>query len=103
MKKIFILFLIFLNGCANSNTESKINIREKQRKEDTVTCKHYGFQKDTIEFSNCLMKLDQKRNEILITRKILECQNVRRDNANSGVTGFWGGVLMGLRENLACD
>ena len=103
MKKIFILFLIFLNGSANSNTESKINIREKQRNEDTVTCKHYGFQKDTIEFSNCLMKLDQQRNEILITRKILECQNVRRDNANSGVTGFWGGVLMGLRENLACD
>ena len=37
---------------------------------------------------------DQKRNEILMTRKILRCQNVRRDNANSGVTGFWGGVLM---------
>ena len=73
MKKFYILFFIILNGCANYNTESKINIREKQR------------------------------NEILITRKILECQNVRRDNANSGVTGFWGGVLMGLRENLACD
>ena len=103
MKKIFILFFIILNGCANYNAESKINIREKQRNEDIVTCKHYGFQKDTKEFSNCLMKLDQKRNEILINRKILECQNVRRDNANSGVTGFWGGVLMGLRENLACD
>ena len=49
------------------------------------------------------MKLDQKRNEILMTKKTLECQNVRRDNANSGVTGFWGGVLLGLRENLACD
>ena len=103
MKKFFILFLIILNGCANSNTESKINIKEKQWNGDILTCKHYGFQKDTIEFSNCLMKLDQKRNEILISRKILECQNVRRDNANSGVTGFWGGVLMGLRENLACD
>ena len=103
MKKFLILFLIILNGCANSNTESKINIKEKQRNGDILTCKHYGFQKDTIEFSNCLMILDQKRNEILISRKILECQNVRRDNANSGVTGFWGGVLMGLRENLACD
>ena len=103
MKKFLILFLIILNGCANSNTESKINITEKQRNEDIVTCKHYGFLRDAIEFSNCLMKLDQQRNEILITRKILECQNVRRDNANSGVTGFWGGVLMGLRENLACD
>ena len=37
------------------------------------------------------------------TRKMLECEAVRRDNANSGVTGFWGGVLMGARENLACD
>ena len=40
---------------------------------------------------------------LVLSRKILKCQNVRRDNANSGVTGFWGGVLMGLRENLACD
>ena len=103
MKKIFVLFFIILNGCTNHNTENKINISEKQRNENIVTCKYYGFQKNTIEFSNCLMKLDQKRNEILIARKILECQNVRRDNANSGVTGFWGGVLMGLRENLACD
>ena len=103
MKKIFILFLIILNGCVNSNTESRINTKEKQKNKDIVTCKHYGFQLDTIEFSNCLMKLDHKRNEIIMTRKILECQNVRRDNTNSGVTGFWGGVLMGLRENLACD
>ena len=103
MKKFLILFLIILNGCANNNTEGKINIKENQRSEDIATCKYYGFQTDTIEFSNCLMKLDHKRNEILMTRKILECQNVRVDNANSGVTGFWGGVLMGLRENLACD
>ena len=103
MKKFLILFLIILNGCANNNNEGKLNIKEKQRSEDIETCKYYGFQTSTIEFSNCLMKLDHKRNEILITRKILECQNVRRDNANSGVTGFWGGVLMGLRENLACD
>lgn len=103
MKKFFILFLIILNGCANSNTESKINIKEKQRNEDILACKHYGFQMNTAEFSNCLMNLEYKRNEIIMTRKILKCQNVRRDNANSGVIGFWGGVLMGLRENLACD
>lgn len=103
MKKVIILFLIFVNGCANSNTENKINIREKQRNDDISTCKHYGFKTDTLDFSNCLVKLDHQRNEILINRKILECQNVRRDNANSGVTGFWGGVLLGLRENLACD
>ena len=103
MKKIILLFLICLSGCANINTDSKINIKEKQKNEDIVTCQHYGFKKNTLELSNCLMKLDHRRNKILMTRKILECQNVRRDNANSGVTGFWGGVLMGLRENLACD
>ena len=43
------------------------------------------------------------RKENIRTRKMLECEAVRRDNANSGVTGFWGGVLMGARENLACD
>ena len=34
---------------------------------------------------------------------MLECQNVRKDNSTSGVTGFWGGVLLGARESLACD
>ena len=51
----------------------------------------------------CLMKLDTKRKELMITRKMLECQNVRKDNSTSGVTGFWGGVLLGARESLACD
>ena len=30
-------------------------------------------------------------------------QNVKQDNSTSGVTGFWGGVLLGMRENLACN
>ena len=49
------------------------------------------------------MQIDIARKENIRTRKMLECEAVRRDNANSGVTGFWGGVLMGARENLACD
>jgi hypothetical protein len=49
------------------------------------------------------MKLDTTRREILTTKKMLECKNVRRDNSNSEVTGFWGGVLLGMREKLACN
>ena len=45
------------------------------------------------------MKLDNARRHA----KMLECENVRRDNSNSGVSGFWGGVLLGMRENLACN
>ena len=84
------------------NTD-KISLKEKQRIEDIKTCEYYGFSKETADFSFCLMKLENTRNEIILTRKMLECENVRRDNSNSGVTGFWGGVLLGLRESLACD
>ena len=48
------------------------------------------------------MELDLKRKQAEMHAKNLECQNVRRDNSTSGVTGFWGGVLLGMRENLAC-
>ena len=40
---------------------------------------------------------------MLLTNKMLHCENVRRDNSNITGTGFWGGVLMGMRETLACD
>ena len=99
MKKILIIFLIILTGCVSSNNENKISFKEKQRNDDIQNCKFYGFKQGTIEFSNCLMKLDNARRH----SKILECENVRRDNFNSGVTGFWGGVLLGMRENLACN
>ena len=99
MRKILIIFLIFLTGCVSSNNENKISLKEKQRNEDIQNCKYYGFTKGTADFSNCLMKLDNARRHA----KILECENVRRDNSNSGVTGFWGGVLLGMRENLACN
>ena len=58
-----------------------------------------ALHKEQVDFSNCLMKLDNARRHT----KMLECENVRRDNSNSGVTGFWGGVLLGMRENLACN
>ena len=98
MKKTLIIFFIVLTGCVSSNNENKISLKEKQRNEDIENCKYYGFNVGTNEFSNCLMKLDNARRHT----KILECENVRRDNSNSGVTGFWGGVLLGMRENLAC-
>ena len=49
------------------------------------------------------MKIDVQRKAILREQKRRECQEVRRSNAESGVGGFWGGVLMGARENMACD
>ena len=99
MKKVLIIFLVILSGCVSFNNENKISLKEKQRNEDTQNCKYYGFTQGTNEFSNCLMKLDNARRHT----KMLMCENVRRDNSNSEVTGFWGGVLLGMRENLACD
>jgi len=103
MKKLLIIFLIILSGCVGNNNETKISLKEHQRNEDIKTCEYYGFTIGSSEFSNCLMKLDTTRREILTTKKMLECENIRRDNSNSKVTGFWGGMLLGMRENLACD
>ena len=103
MKKLLIIFIIILSGCGGANNENKISLTEHQRSEDIKTCEYYGFKKDTAQFSICLMQIDIARKENIRTRKMLECEAVRRDNTNSGVTGFWGGVLMGARENLACD
>ena len=109
MKQIFtFLIIIFftLNSCTNNTEKKQILLKEKQEAqkiEDIKTCKHYGFKENSKDFSMCLMKLDSTRKELMITRKMLECQNVRKDNSTSGVTGFWGGVLLGARESLACD
>jgi len=111
MRKIFTyLFLIlFISSCSEYRAErEKLKLErerlvyENQMKMDIDTCAHYGFKKNTIEFSDCLMKIDIARKENLITRKMLECEAVRRDNSQSGATGFWAGVLMGARENLVC-
>ena len=99
MKKLLIIFIIILSGCVSSNNTKKISLDERQKNNDIQSCKYYGYKEESIEFSNCLMKLDNARRHA----KMLECENVRRDNSNSGVTGFWGGVLLGMRENLACN
>jgi len=109
MKKIHIYLIILffaLSACANNSAEKQILLKQKQeaqKLEDITTCKYYGFEENTNDFSICLMKLDSTRKELMITRKMLECQNVRKDNSSSGVTGFWGGVLLAARESLACD
>ena len=109
MKRIYIFLVILfftLNACANNSEEKQIILKQKQetqRLEDIKTCKYYGFKESTNDFSICLMKLDNTRKELMIKKKMLECQNVRKDNSTSGVTGFWGGVLLGARESLACD
>lgn len=99
MKKLLIILIIILNGCVNSNNTNKISLEERQKNNDIQSCKYYGYEEESTEFSNCLMKLDTARRYA----KMLECENVRRDNSNSGVSGFWGGVLLGMRENLACN
>ena len=107
---IVLILGLLLSSCSNYLSEKKRlklqkdkEILKKQRNEDKATCKYYGFNADTPEFSDCLLKLDIARKQELTTRKMLECEAVRKSNSESGVTGFWGGVLMGARENLACD
>ena len=112
MKKLLgILVLgLLLSNCADYIAEKeRLKLQkektalEQQRKEDKATCKYYGFKVETPAFSDCLMNLDIARKQELITRKMLECEAVRRDNNQSAATGFWAGVLKGARENLACD
>ena len=106
----FLLFIILLSSCADYRAEQKKlkleqekKIIEKQRVEDYATCQYYGFKENTSSFSDCLMNLDIARKQNIMTRKMLECEAVRRDNNQSAATGFWAGVLMGARENLACN
>ena len=110
-KSIFLLLIIILfTSCADYRSEQKrIKLQkekeliEQQRANDFATCKYYGFKENTSSFSDCLMNLDLARKQAILTRKMLECEAVRRDNNQSAATGFWAGVLMGARENLACD
>ena len=111
MKYFFLIGSFFLLiSCADYLAEQeKLKLqREKekiteQRAEDKSTCKYYGFKENTTSFTDCLMNLDLARKQAIITRKMLECEAVRRDNSQSAATGFWAGVLMGARENLACN
>ena len=112
MKKLLgiVILGLLITNCTNYIAEKeRINLQkenaaiEKRRQEDKATCKYYGFKAETPEFSDCLMNLDIARKQELITKKMLECEAVRRDNNQSSATGFWAGVLKGARENLACD
>tara|TARA_B100001750_G_C14935213_1_gene316080 strand:+ start:87 stop:425 length:339 start_codon:yes stop_codon:yes gene_type:complete len=112
MKKLLVIVVLglLLSNCADYIAEKeRLKLQkekttlEQQRKEDKATCKYYGFKVETPAFSDCLMNLDIARKQELITRKMLECEAVRRDNNQSAATGFWAGVLKGARENLACD
>ena len=112
LKKIIFLLLtiILFTSCTDYRAEQKrIKLQkekeliEQQRANDFATCKYYGFKENTSSFSDCLMNLDLARKQEILTRKMLECEAVRRDNNQSAATGFWAGVLMGARENLACD
>ena len=112
MKQTLMVLILglLLSSCSDYLSEKKRlklqkdkEILEKQRNEDKATCKYYGFKANTPEFSDCLMNLDIARKQELLTRKMLECEAVRRDNNQSAATGFWAGVLKGARENLACD
>ncbi len=115
MKNIFNFILIsllstLLVSCSGYMAELEQNRLERERVKqqqqlanDKQICKAYGFKESTMNFSDCLMKLDFNRKKIAEMKKMRECEAVRRDNSQSEVTGFWGGVLMGARENLACD
>ena len=104
MKLISLIFLlIIISGCAIDVQENKNSLIQKQKLDDLATCKYYGFKEGTNDFSYCLMNLDNTRKQMILTKKMLQCENVRRDNSTIKGTGFWGGVLMGMRENLACD
>ena len=104
------LVSMLLLSCSGYMAELEQNRLERERvnqqqqlANDKQICKAYGFEEGTTSFSDCLMKLDFNRKKIAEMKKMRECEAVRRDNSQSGVSGFWGGVLMGARENLACD
>ena len=58
MKKLLIIFIIILSGCVSSNNTKKISLDERQKNNDIQSCKYYGYEEESIDFSNCLMKLD---------------------------------------------
>ena len=121
MKKILTflllsLLIVSISSCADYRAERKQLkfeneklVLKKQREKDNKTCEYYGFKKNTNQFSNCLMELEISRKKNLITKKMLECESVRKDNSQNtssgwnNVSAFLSGVLEGARENLACN
>ena len=112
MKKLFLILVLglILNSCSNylaerqrKKLEEKRIAYEYQLRSDKTTCSNYGYTSGTSEFSDCLMKLDFERRAELRRQKAEECRAVRQSNSQSVATGLWGGILMGARENLACE
>ena len=113
MLKKFIFFLTiltFLTSCTDFRAEQKSiklqkekELTEQQRADDFATCKYYGFKENTSSFSDCLMNLDLARKPVallwLLSRLTASHSNIFLVN----ISCFWAGVLMGARENLACD
>ena len=112
MKKILQVFTLslFLTSCADylaererEREENRRLAYERQMAMDRSTCIGYGYTPNTSEFSNCLMKVDMQRKAEIRRQKAIECAEVRKSNSESAATGFWGGVLKGAMENMACD
>ena len=65
MKNLILIFLFCLNlSCANYNAErEKIRLEKKkiayehQLNLDKITCKKYGFNEGTLNFSNCIFNI----------------------------------------------
>ena len=54
---IILLLVLALAGC--TVRESNANAHAAQFAADEATCTGHGFKKDTPEFANCLLELDQ--------------------------------------------
>lgn len=50
---------IFLMGCGTS-----VERAERRAAEDIAKCQGYGFKQGTTEFSECLQRVDQQRQQI---------------------------------------
>jgi hypothetical protein len=98
--KLFIVFKVIIlslmiSGCVHTSTvkevkdDEKYEEKEQQMSMDHNQCVSYGFPVNTVEYSNCLMKLDQQRidsqhQKDLHESKIMEDQRLTRQMQNPG-------------------
>ena len=71
--QVVTLSLLF-SGCV-STAEIKVDQREEKEQQmsmDHNQCVSYGFPANTVEYSNCLMKLDQQRIEVERQKQLQE-------------------------------
>jgi hypothetical protein len=55
-----LLLVLPLAACSLNPKEAPANQQAQQDAADAATCTGYGFKKDTPEFANCLMTLDEQ-------------------------------------------